>query len=82
MSALSLPPTISDSVYCVSSEMGGLMPESSHRTSIWPAVRLAPAEGSVNLTSAWLTDAQQHKRTSTAVVHPGTAPKGECIIAQ
>ena len=73
MSASSLPPIISDSVYCVSSEMGGLMPESSHRTSIWPAVRLAPAEGSVNLTSAWLTDAKVHNRTSAAVTHPETA---------
>jgi len=58
------------------------MPESSHRTSIWPALRLSPAEGSVNLMSAWLIDAKLQTRTSTAVVHPETAQKGECIIAQ
>ena len=44
-------------------------------------MRLAPAEGSVNLTSAWLIDAKLHNRTSAAVVHPETARKGECIIA-
>ena len=58
------------------------MPESSHLTSIWPAVRLAPAEGSVNLTSAWPRDAKVHNRTSTAVTHPKDPSKGECIIAQ
>jgi hypothetical protein len=58
------------------------MPESSHRTSIWPAARLAPAEGSVNLTSAWLIDAKLHIKTSATVAHLGTPSEGERIIAQ
>ena len=66
MSLRSFPPTINERVYSVSSMIGGLMPDSSHRTSIKPADRFAPAVGSVNLTSARARVAKMvTKRTKT-----------------
>lgn len=66
MSESLFPPTINDRVNCVSSEIGGEMPESCHCTSMVPAGTNPPALGDVNLTSATVEDAKR-KNERTAV---------------
>lgn len=82
MSESLLPPTIRDNVYCVSSDMGGLMPEFSHWTLIWPALRFAPATGAVKRTSARQGSTNVDNKSHCRPTHAKDVKNDERIMAQ